>query len=198
MPTMLRIFAFIIALTALAQAKLPTTLVASAAPATSAIDLETGLLWQVGHNTPIDYLLAPTQLVWRSGSVLHWDFDSGALVVRNRLALQGTAIIEGPETAYFALAGAPSLEWWDASGAWSAALAVGGGAGLIDSQDVVGGQGRDFTLNWFARAGVSRQIAEGVHLNAGLMFQHMSNGGATDPNPGIDVLGFTLGCSWSF
>ena len=29
------------------------------------------------------------------------------------------------------------------------------------------------------------------------MFQHMSNGGQTKPNPGIDALGFTPGCGWS-
>lgn len=171
---------------------------ASAPCESSALDLETGLLWQVGSNTPIEYLLMPTQLIWRSGSVWNWDFESGSLVVRNRLAFQATGVIEGPETVYLALSGAPSLEWWDHSGNWSAALAVGGGAGYIDSQDVVGGQGQNFTLNWFARFGVSRQIADGLHLNAGVMFQHMSNGGATDPNPGIDALGFTVGCSWAF
>lgn len=191
---MLRLLICLSMLTAVVHAQTPT----SVAPTTSAFDLETGLLWQVGENTSIDYLFAPTQAVWRSGSVLHWDFESGALVVRHRLALQGSAFIEGPETAYVALAGAPSLEWWDQSGAWSAALAVGGGAGWIDSQDVVGGQGQDFTFNWFARAGVSRQVAQGVHVTAGIMFQHMSNCGATDPNPGIDALGFILGCSWSF
>ena len=37
-------------------------------------------------------------------------------------------------------------------------------------------------------------IREG--LNAGIMYQHMSNGGMTKPNPGIDALGFTLGYSW--
>jgi len=41
-------------------------------------------------------------------------------------------------------------------------------------------------------------LTDTVSLRAGAMFQHMSNGGATDPNPGIDALGFTIGCSWRF
>ena len=30
------------------------------------------------------------------------------------------------------------------------------------------------------------------------MYQHMSNGGMTKPNPGIDALGFVLGYGWVF
>jgi lipid A 3-O-deacylase len=35
-------------------------------------------------------------------------------------------------------------------------------------------------------------------MRVGVMFQHISNGGATDPNPGINALGFTVGLSWGF
>ena len=79
-----------------------------------------------------------------------------------------------------------------------AGLTLGGGFGWLDSQGVPGGQGQDFTLHWFARAGVERVINERIRLQAGLMFQHLSNGGQTDPNPGIDAVGFTFGGSWSF
>ncbi|MDB6072747.1 MAG: hypothetical protein JWO89_387, partial [Verrucomicrobiaceae bacterium] len=33
----------------------------------NAFDIETGALWQVGTNTPIDYKLWETQLSWRTG-----------------------------------------------------------------------------------------------------------------------------------
>ena len=71
-------------------------------------------------------------------------------------------------------------------------FAVGGGAGAIDSTDVVGGQGQDFTFNWFANLGLRYQLNEDFSLQGGLLFQHLSNAGATDPNPGLDVLGFSL------
>jgi len=74
----------------------------------------------------------------------------------------------------------------------------GGGFGCIDSQGVKGGQGQDFTLNWFIRGGIEHVIGKALRLSAGIMYQHMSNGGQTKPNPGIDALGFTLGCSWAY
>jgi long-subunit fatty acid transport protein len=75
---------------------------------------------------------------------------------------------------------------------------AGGGFGLIDSQGVEGGQGQDFTLNWFGHLGLQRVINDSLTLRVGTMFQHMSNGGATSPNPGIDAVGFTVGASWKF
>jgi lipid A 3-O-deacylase len=167
--------------------------------ARSAFDLETGVLWQIGNNTPLDYTLVQTEFSWRSPFVLKKDFDDGSvLVVRNHVSLIGTWVEEGPENHYFGISGSPSFEWWSANQAWSVYFSIGGGIGVIDSTDVEGGQGQDFTLNWFAKAGLQYQLNEGTAVFAGPFFQHMSNGGATTPNPGIDALGFTLGASFSF
>ena len=75
---------------------------------------------------------------------------------------------------------------------------MGGGFGALDSTDTPGGQGQDLTLNWFANAGVRHYLKPSFALSAGIMFQHWSNGGATDPNPGLDALGPVLGATWSF
>ncbi len=61
-----------------------------------------------------------------------------------------------------------------------------------------GGQGQDFTLNWFIRGGLEHVFGRDHRVSAGVMYQHMSNGGQTKPNPGIDALGFTAGYSWVF
>jgi long-subunit fatty acid transport protein len=53
-------------------------------------------------------------------------------------------------------------------------------------------------LNWFIRGGIEHVIGKALRLSAGIMYQHMSNGGQTKPNPGIDALGFTLGYSWAY
>lgn len=165
----------------------------------NAIDLESGILWQIGHNTPIDYRLVPTQLAWRTPRMFGLDFSDGSSIsVRNRIALIGTWVAEGPESHYFGFSLSPSVEYWNAAQTWSIYAGAGGGCGLIDSQDVVGGQGQDFTLNWFAHLGLQRVLSDTLSLRVGAMFQHMSNGGATDPNPGIDALGFTVGASWKF
>ncbi|TDU62580.1 opacity protein-like surface antigen [Prosthecobacter fusiformis] len=165
----------------------------------NSIDLEAGYLWKVGGDTPLDYEIAPVILSWRPAYQLHHVFNDGsALVVRSRFAAIGQAIIEGPENHYLGFMAAPSLEFWDPTGTWSIYGQLGGGFGWIDSQGVAGGQGQDLTYNWFAAAGVSYAITETMSLRAGAMFQHLSNLGATDPNPGLNSLGFTLGVSWGF
>lgn len=165
----------------------------------NAIDLEAGYLWKVGGDTPLDYESLPVMLSWRPAYMMHHEFaDGSALVVRSRFAALGQAILVGPENHYFGIMAAPSLEFWDASGTWSVFGQIGGGCGWIDSQGVEGGQGQDFTYNWFAAAGVSYAVTETVALRAGAMFQHLSNQGATDPNPGLNSLGFTVGASWKF
>ncbi len=165
----------------------------------SALSLESGVLWQIGTGTPIDYRLVPTQLSWRSKEFLGRAFADGSrLTVRHRLTLIGTWIQSGPESHYLGFAGSPSVEWWDKTGTWSLFTGAGGGAGLIDSRGVKGGQGQDFTLNWFIRGGFEHITAEDQRFSAGIMYQHMSNGGQTTPNPGIDALGFTLGYAWAF
>ncbi|MES2594762.1 MAG: acyloxyacyl hydrolase [Verrucomicrobiota bacterium] len=163
------------------------------------IDLETGYLGKVGGSTERDYGMVPVMLTWRSPEVFGLDFADGSkLFVRNRISLLGQWIETGPENHYFGLMGAPSIEWWNAAGTWSVYAGIGGGAGWIDSQGVTGGQGQDFTYNWFANAGVARAITDDVQIRVGAMFQHLSNQGATDPNPGVNTLGVTIGLSWGF
>ena len=166
--------------------------------ASSAVNVESGVLWEIGTGTPVAYRLVPTQLSWRSAEFMEHAFSDGSrIVVRHRLTLIGTWIQNGPESLYVAVAGSPSVEWWDRTGRWSFFTGAGGGFGLIDSQGVEGGQGQDFTLNFFIRAGIEHVTARDSCWSAGVMYQHMSNGGMTDPNPGIDALGFTLGFSWA-
>jgi len=166
---------------------------------TAALNIESGVLWQIGTGTPFDYRLIPTQLSWRSAEFRGRSFADGSrLVLRHRLTLIGTLVRNGPESRYVGFAGSPSLEWWDRTGTWSLFTGAGGGCGWIDSRGIKGGQGQDFTLNWFIRGGVEIFTARNGRLSAGLMYQHLSNGGQTAPNPGIDALGFTLGYAWAF
>jgi lipid A 3-O-deacylase len=164
----------------------------------SAWDVEAGMLWQFGVSTPFDYRMLQTQISWRSSEFVGHQFEDGSrLTVRHRITLIATAVQSGPESHYIAFAGSPSLEWWNRSGTWSVFTGAGGGFGLIDSRGVQGGQGQDFTLNWFARGGIEHVVSRHWRLSAAIMFQHLSNGGQTSPNPGIDVVGLMIGWSWS-
>ena len=166
---------------------------------TSAWNVETGMLWEIGTGTPIPYRLVPTLFSWRSPEAFGWNLPDGSRILfRHRLTLIATWIENGPESHYVGFSGSPSLEWWDKTAKWSLYAGSGGGFGAIDSQGVKGGQGEDFTLNWFIRGGIEHVTAKNARLNAGIMYQHMSNGGRTKPNPGIDALGFTLGYGWAF
>lgn len=164
------------------------------------LTLESGYLWNIGSNTPIDYEIIPTQLTLRSPVVLNWfEGDDGArLVVRSRASLLMESIVQGPESYYFGISGAPSIEYWFPNEKTSIFFSIGGGVGLTDSTNVPGGQGQDFTLNWFSQLGLRQEIAPNLSLLGGAYFIHHSNGGQTTPNPGIDALGFTIGLGWSF
>ena len=163
-----------------------------------ALSVEHGLLWQVGSSTPLSSRLVPTELSWRSREALGWQFPSSRITIRNRVTLLGTWVQQGPESHYFALGASPSIEWWNKRGNWGIYVGSGGGLGWLDSRGVPGGQGQDFTFNWFGRAGIEHISARHIRWSAGVMFQHMSNGGQTSPNPGIDAVGLTTGWTWSF
>ncbi len=164
-----------------------------------AIDFETGMLWKVGGDTTFNYRIVPFMVSWRSPRMFGIDFANGsALVVRNKITGMANWFEDGSENRYLGISAAPSIEWWDTSGTWSVFGSIGGGVGFTDSQGVPGGLGQDFTLNWYGQLGVSRVLTEHWSVRASAMFQHMSNGGATDPNPGVDALGFVIGVSRAF
>ena len=165
-----------------------------------ALGVETGYLSKVGNNSPLDYDIIPTQLVLHSPTLFPlWQGQEGdRLVVRNRFALIGESIVDGAEDYYIGFSAAPSLEYWFPNEQTALFFAIGGGAGFTNAGDTFGGQGQDFTLNWFAQSGLRQQLNEHTALVIGAYFTHHSNGGQTDPNPGIDVLGATIGLSWSF
>ena len=75
----------------------------------------------------------------------------------------------------------------------------GVGAGAIDSHpNIPGAQGQDFTFNILSAAGVSYQINDRWKLDAGVLYQHLSNGGQTDPNPSLNLIGPQLAVTYSF
>lgn len=189
------------ALLGLGTRALAADVTGAAAPPWSshAITVETGLLWQVGNNTPLSYRLVPTQVSWRSPRAFGRTLGDGSnLLVRHRFTLLASGFHQGPESHYVAVMASPSIEWWNKAATRCVFGGAGGGFGWLDSQAVPGAQGQDFTLNWFARAGIEWVVSARGTVNAGVLFQHMSNGGQTEPNPGIDAVGFTLGFAWSF
>jgi Lipid A 3-O-deacylase (PagL) len=62
-------------------------------------------------------------------------------------------------------------------------------------------------IRWIERGEIGSQDLEDVaefgeehrvvRALGGPYYQHLSNGGATDPNPAVDALGFTVGLGWT-
>jgi len=47
-------------------------------------------------------------------------------------------------------------------------------------------------------AGISYKMNDHWKLDAGILYQHLSNGGQTDPNPSLNLLGPQIGLDYSF
>jgi len=78
---------------------------------------------------------------------------------------------------------------------------ISGGVGLgwIDSHpDVPGAQGQDFTFNILTAVGISYKMNDHWKLNAGVLYEHLSNAGQTDPNPSLNLIGPQIGLNYSF
>ncbi len=77
---------------------------------------------------------------------------------------------------------------------WFRTISGGVGGGWIDSHaNIPGGQGQDFTFNILSAAGISYQVNDQWKLNVGALYQHLSNGGQTDPNPSLNLFGPQVG-----
>ncbi len=76
---------------------------------------------------------------------------------------------------------------------------AGVGLGFIDSTDpVFQGQGQDFTFNILSAGGLEYRVNDHFKIEAGILYQHLSNAGQTDPNPSLNLLGPQIGATFSF
>jgi lipid A 3-O-deacylase len=108
-------------------------------------------------------------------------------------------VVRGPENFYYGIS--VGLRYVFAKPGARFALYVSGGVGLgwLDSHSsVFGAQGQDFTFNILSAVGVSYQVNDHWKLTGGILYQHLSNGGQTDPNPSLNLLGPQIGATYSF
>ncbi len=73
-------------------------------------------------------------------------------------------------------------------------ISGGVGGGWIDSHaNIPGAEGQDFTFNILSAAGISYMVNDHWKLDVGALYQHLSNGGQTDPNPSLNLFGPQVG-----
>ncbi|MCB1063569.1 MAG: acyloxyacyl hydrolase [Verrucomicrobiae bacterium] len=163
------------------------------------VGFETGAIWEITQSTPLDYVVLPQMLTFRIP--LDWtrDLDSGGtFVIRSRLSFLGEYFAEGPETYFFGFHGSPSMEWWNAEQDFALMFSIGGGVGFLDSTEVEGGHGQDFNFTWFMHFALRHELREGLYLQYGAYFQHTSNRGLNERNPGLNALGPMVGLMWEY
>jgi len=108
-------------------------------------------------------------------------------------------IFRGPENHYFGIS--MGFRHVFVQPGWRLQPYTSGGAGLgwIDSTDAFrNGQGQDFTFNILSAAGFDYLVNDHLKINVGVLYQHLSNAGQTDPNPSLNLLGPQVGVTFSF
>jgi len=164
-------------------------------------DFETGALWRWEHNgTPLNYVLLPQMLSFRSPAVFEGSFAGGTIAMRNRFSLAVEPIVEGPESYFLGLTASGVVEWWNMERKFGLFLASGGGVGLMDSKgyEVEGAQGQDLNFTWHVMTGMRFMPVERMSVSLSVLYQHISNTGLDDVNPGLDALGPMLSFGWHF
>jgi lipid A 3-O-deacylase len=108
-------------------------------------------------------------------------------------------IFRGVENHYFGLNFGGRYNFVQPGRRLNPYISGGLGLGWIDSHpSIPGAQGQDFTFNILTAAGISYRLNNHWRLDAGILYQHLSNGGQTDPNPSLNLLGPQVGLDYSF
>ena len=108
-------------------------------------------------------------------------------------------LTRGPENFYYGISVGFRYNFAKPGARFVPYVSGGIGLGWLDSHaSVFGAQGQDFTFNVLTATGVSYRVNDHLKLNAGVLYQHLSNGGQTDPNPSVNLLGPQIGATYSF
>jgi hypothetical protein len=108
-------------------------------------------------------------------------------------------IFRGPENFYYGISVGLRYVFVQPGSRFGIYISSGVGLGWIDSHaNQFGAQGQDFTFNILSAAGVSYKINDRLQATGGVLYQHLSNGGQTDPNHSLNLIGPQIGLTYSF
>jgi lipid A 3-O-deacylase len=160
--------------------------------------LESGYLFGA-INPPADYQIGAEFLTAR----VRWGVLRGDNWLRGYHQFYVSAIAEpifsGIENHYFGFNLGMRYNFVQRGSRFVPYISGGVGAGWIDSHpEIPGGQGQDFTFNILSAAGISYIVNDHWKVDVGALYQHLSNGGQTDPNPSLNLFGPQVGVNYSF
>ena len=160
--------------------------------------LETGYL--LGFiNSPHSYEIGTEFLTGR----VRWGVMQSDSWLRgyNQFYISGIAepIFRGIENHYFGLNFGLRYNFVQPGARFVPYVSGGVGLGWIDSHpSISGAQGQDFTFNISTAAGVTYRVNDHWNVNAGVLYEHLSNGGQTSSNPSLNLIGPQVGLTYSF
>ena len=145
------------------------------------VALETGYLFGA-INPPTDYQIGAAFLTGR----IRWGVVRSDSWLRGYHQFYVSAIAEpifkGIENHYFGFNLGMRYNFVQPGCRIVPYISGGVGAGWIDSHpEIPGGQGQDFTFNILSAAGISYIVNDHWKIDVGALYQHLSNGGQTDP-----------------
>jgi hypothetical protein len=113
--------------------------------------------------------------------------------------LMAEPLVRGPENFYYGISLGFRYNFAKPGARFVPYVSGGVGLGWLDSHaNIYGAQGQDFTFNILTATGVAYRVTDHFKLSAGILYQHLSNGGQTDPNPSVNLLGPQIGATYSF
>jgi len=160
--------------------------------------IESGYLFGA-INPPASYEIGAEFLTAR----IRWGVMQGDTWLRgyNQFYISAIAepIFRGIENHYFGLNLGMRYNFVRPGSRFVPYFSGGLGLGWIDSHpEIPGGQGQDFTFNILSAGGISYIVNDHWKLNVGALYQHLSNGEQTDPNPSLNLFGPQVGVTYSF
>lgn len=150
-------------------------------------------------NPPQDYLVGSEFITGR----VRWGVIRDESWLRGYhqfyVSLLAQPFFEGIESRYFGFNFGFRYNFVQPGRRWNPYTSGGVGLGWIDSHaNIRGAQGQDFTFTVMSAAGISYHLDDKWELDVGLLYEHFSNGGQTDPNPSLNLFGPQVGVSYSF
>ena len=108
-------------------------------------------------------------------------------------------LTRGPENFYYGISLGFRYNFAKPGARWVPYVSGGVGLGWLDSHaNINGAQGQDFTFNILTATGFAYKMNDHWKLEAGVQYQHLSNGGQTDPNPSVNLLGPQVSFTYAY
>lgn len=115
----------------------------------------------------------------------------------------GAWFVRGLENHYFGISTGLRYNFVQPGSRWRPYISGGVGLGDVDATRVKtrGALGQDFTFNILTAIGVSYQYNEHWRFTGGILYQHLSNAGMSEPerpNSSLNLLGPQFGATYTF